>query len=909
MFWTFLPKPTDNNTLRSCGVQYSIINFVTFFSHFKLFLCKQYLAYFNLRPWSGVQAATNLMYTPEAPFNPQGDVLRHYNEKAHDAEYVALQNYGIDDLTPLLPQLAKLKRMRHLNLSGNNLARLPDDLSCLGAVETFDISRNAFNDAESVVAGLYSLPHLLHLKINLPEQEENKLVATLTNVQTINGVILDEDDLDPDEQQRKEEEAAAKVVPPPTSGYSLSTQGVKLSLGYKPWTGKDTERFSKLYEQVGLVSGKVSLPEEYKDFSRTVMSHMRARTTNEADILKLQVHQFNASALLLEFSFDELVRVCSRYGSDVSLAMQMVFENHIHLIRQASVTMAFMQEDRDRRLAAVQEDLQREILLRERTQRAYEANFGATIAGGRMQFSDAEMRKGPAPYGLAQLYPQQNALDMSYTGSPTSRNAATDYSDASHPNSPTRKGNRSRHGSPQNNNKSGFATFVANGTGSIPLPELLHFIKILLKSKAECDEANAMARLPPETLEQHIYTLICSKTHKEEVIKARVQAIYDSIEVNSKTEVAVDVISKVLSGNLEESYIYKHQQLEGLVYDTIRASMAAQEVEQKRLAEQAAAAGGPANAIPLLDGTLDETQVKKVIDLIVPWPVDKRMRLLKVISSQMRRKELEPDRYIIHHAKLASGILRFLLNERLQEVKNVAEQFRVIDSDKSGVIDINHFKHLLMAVFPHLTAKKAQQLAASADPFDNNVVNFNTSVRVVEAYKATEQQENNMALAKEVDAKGANLLYNARREQPPMSTSNVSNMQPLSQTGAAPNHNRISLQHPNTPFNPQGTNAPPSGAHNYASNAQHPAVSPSAAVYRNQPTQQHYIQRSSRSPAPQPFTTQQGVVSTPQQQDDSQQPRGSSNVMDSYPMPRFSPRPQTSDVSNKNHWPSAVARR
>eukprot|EP00744_Colponema_vietnamica_P019503 GILI01027591.1.p1 GENE.GILI01027591.1~~GILI01027591.1.p1 ORF type:complete len:452 (+),score=105.86 GILI01027591.1:148-1356(+) len=396
-----------------------------------------------------------------------------------------------------------------------------------------------------------------------------------------------------------------------------------------------------------------------------------------------------------------------------------------------------------------------------------------------------------------------------------------------------------------------------------------------------------MARLPPETLEQHIYTLICSKTHKEEVIKARVQAVFDSIEAHAKANVLVAVIGKVLSGEVEESYILKHQQMEGVVYDNIHVAMLEREAQMKKVSE-AASATNPSSDIPNQDGTLDEMQVKKIIDLTIPWPMDKRTRLLKAISAQMKRKELEPDRYIIHHEKLGAGILRFLLAERLAEVKPISEHFKSIDHDKVGVIDVSHFKHLLMAVFPSITARRAQQLAVSADPFDNNVVNFNTSVRVVEAFKVAGQQEANATVMKEVVGMKGNVLQQHGHRDVGVNQ----NMSP--QPGVAgqvpPQYasqypaGRISLQ------NPQQANIAANNAGPY--DPQYKDAAPSGSVYQNQPTQQHFIQRSARSPP------RQG--SAPPSQPGSRQP-SASNAIGSYPMPQFA---ATHQPHQQAAWPA-----
>lgn len=67
--------------------------------------------------------------------------LNHNNTLVVDLEYKA-----IDNLAPLIPILARFTKLRELNLHGNRLKVLPDDLSTLKTLESLDISNNMFTN-------------------------------------------------------------------------------------------------------------------------------------------------------------------------------------------------------------------------------------------------------------------------------------------------------------------------------------------------------------------------------------------------------------------------------------------------------------------------------------------------------------------------------------------------------------------------------------------------------------------------------------------------------------------------------------------------------------------------------------------------------------------------------------------
>ena len=99
------------------------------------------------------------------------------------ASYSQLQD--IDSLLPLLQQLAKLK---HLNLSGNDLKALPLNLGVLSSIETIELNDNPWEDLVGVVASLQTLPVLRNLSLNLSTNDEADLVLTsLPRLEYLNG--------------------------------------------------------------------------------------------------------------------------------------------------------------------------------------------------------------------------------------------------------------------------------------------------------------------------------------------------------------------------------------------------------------------------------------------------------------------------------------------------------------------------------------------------------------------------------------------------------------------------------------------------------------------------------------------------------------------------------------------------
>ena len=119
---------------------------------------------------------------------------------------VDLSRHQIDDLGALLPRLAELTQLRRLDLSGNALSHLPQDIGlALPALAALDIRANRFRagGVDDLIPALLSLPSLESLALSASEEEEERVVVALPDLLELNGTPLTL----PEEEEEEEEEA------------------------------------------------------------------------------------------------------------------------------------------------------------------------------------------------------------------------------------------------------------------------------------------------------------------------------------------------------------------------------------------------------------------------------------------------------------------------------------------------------------------------------------------------------------------------------------------------------------------------------------------------------------------------------------------------------------------------------
>lgn len=109
-------------------------------------------------------------------------------EQSPGLDHINLEFSEIESLDPLLPLLIKFTELKELQLFGNRLESLPDDLSQLHNLESLDISNNLIEDVQVILPNLSTLPNLKHLSISLQTEDDEEFISTaLQNLLTLNG--------------------------------------------------------------------------------------------------------------------------------------------------------------------------------------------------------------------------------------------------------------------------------------------------------------------------------------------------------------------------------------------------------------------------------------------------------------------------------------------------------------------------------------------------------------------------------------------------------------------------------------------------------------------------------------------------------------------------------------------------
>ena len=110
---------------------------------------------------------------------------------------INLSSKNIKDSQNIFFSFNEPSKIINLDLSNNNLTKIPDNLNHLKNLEKLDLLNNPFEDYESIGRALSTLPKLIDLKIDLTTQENAFLILSqLPKLLLLNGKSTSDDEDD-----------------------------------------------------------------------------------------------------------------------------------------------------------------------------------------------------------------------------------------------------------------------------------------------------------------------------------------------------------------------------------------------------------------------------------------------------------------------------------------------------------------------------------------------------------------------------------------------------------------------------------------------------------------------------------------------------------------------------------------
>jgi hypothetical protein len=747
------------------------------------------------------------------------------------ASQVSLARMGVRDLEPLLPLLAQFTSLHELDLSNNTLRSLPARLGkALPLVEAVFMAGNPIPSVSTVLPALASLSNLKRLNIDLgSEAQEDQLVVGLPKLEFFNGLNIGDDE----EAEEPSPTAAfeppkvpleapplpkaahtdaavpppAPANPPPPTADGAAEEDDQIR--EIAMTEDDLESVALLFGALKALRGTVA---GVDDAALTVAfdAHVEAVMNSLRDKLEKEANPFVRQAEILQAKHD-LYDIVAAHAAEhaaggsgsrefgavlrkLRAVQRAIVAEFPHVVQD---TVAFGARKLSREQAAtmradskVQElveaasflegELQKKLEGRGDMERRFEAErMHLTTELRKLQEENAELRVALRQLGRGDIVgkqgsPGKSSVASSVTGPPPSTGYAARHA-------ATRETVLGTEATPSHapfvdpgSSATSIATASVSGGAAVvkalTLKQLRTLIEAIYTSKQRFDEKCSKAKLPRETLEQHMYTYLNQTYGLRKLIVEHATAIIRAVNRFSAVDNDVCVFGQILRNEVEEKFVQTQTRLKATVKDLVRVFLkgkfpmktdaAIDELLRRRIATVVFEEEWSDTIRYMYSKSDAEALCRIVKEVIASDPsASNRLRHFNAIrdghdsvaaegaelvgeagvvrkrEARMRaERELHREavtRGAINYSSLLKTMLDFQLRGHQKFLEKFRRVFTLVDSDNNGVLSEPEFRELVKRLDPSKTDKDIGALVSLVDAYGHGHITFSDCVETL----------------------------------------------------------------------------------------------------------------------------------------------------------------------------------
>merc|ERR1712086_1225520 len=267
--------------------------------------------------------------------------------------------------------------------------------------------------------------------------------------------------------------------------------------------------------------------------------------------------------------------------------------------------------------------------------------------------------------------------------------------------------------------------------------QLNDFITELYHSKEKFDAKCRDAKLPRETMEQHLYTYLNQKYGLKSLIIEWASAVMAAVKKFSDEDNDVAVFGRILRNEIDEEFRIVQKQLKDTVAELLRVYLKGKhplksEDEVSKLLNKRIKSfvfeEEWTDIIKYMYNHEDSVNlIMKCKDYIEASQSHHKTQSSRGRGRMTREQESKESGKIMYEDFLKI-LLDFQLKGHEKFLLKFMKLFRQFDKDKNGVINEEEFRQLIIATDPNKTDKEIQDLLNLVDPHNNQQISFSECV-------------------------------------------------------------------------------------------------------------------------------------------------------------------------------------
>ncbi|CAD8081062.1 unnamed protein product [Paramecium sonneborni] len=650
---------------------------------------------------------------------------------------IELEFKQIENLQEFLPLLIQFKNLKELNLHGNRLRQLPDDLSQLKSLETLDITNNMFENLQQVVQSLKTLPSLNHLEIALKSKDEEELI--IENLPQL--VMLNQQPIKIDDQSEQQSDLQSE----------RSASGLEITLQQE-----DLEQMALLHDSIKELRKEDEESEKqissiFENSVKTIMKELQTKLA-----LKTPEHITNLTILkakfnLYEVCFQLFIRYFKLTDKKLEQILTKLHDQHQQIFTDMSNVIMNVKDNQS--IQSIQKKIQEANTGQLYQDKGTEQRLRQELQ--ELQTYNREIEQENKAYlellikfGKGEKIQLNSTINNSNNQQKTDLQNIDNLSQLNYQNNNDKiialnliKPQQTQYASIQNKNNQQQSNVLVQTPQLVKMLTLKQFKDLIIEiyeSKLKFDQKCSDSHLPRETMEQHMYTFLNQKYGLKSLILEWASCIINALKRYGNDDNDVAVFGKILRNECDEEFRFFQVKVKNTILELLKMYLRGKfplktNADIKEMMDQR------------FSSFIFQEEAEDIIKYMYNNQDDSELILKKLkqyfiqptkqVEKRMTREEQfqivnEKEKSKIEFSIFQKVILDFQMKSHEKYLSKFIQHFRQLDQDQNGIIDENEFRQLITDLNIGSNDFDIQRYLNKIDPYNNQQITFSQCVQL-----------------------------------------------------------------------------------------------------------------------------------------------------------------------------------
>ncbi|KAG9392482.1 EF-hand domain [Carpediemonas membranifera] len=256
--------------------------------------------------------------------------------------------------------------------------------------------------------------------------------------------------------------------------------------------------------------------------------------------------------------------------------------------------------------------------------------------------------------------------------------------------------------------------------------QVTDFIQSVMRSKTEYDEKVKTHGLPPETLQEHLFSYLNHRYGLRQLVMDWAASLRHALRQREKTDIECKLFLKMLRNDIDESFYSVVQDLKQSIAELL-ANVIANKFDHRGRHDPAV----ESKLQSRLKGLVPDDEWVEVVRAM--YGHDDCLALIATLKGRSKAATgpANQGKHVIPFAQFISTVLEFQMLGHDRYLMKFRTLFRQFDQDGDGALTTDQFGHFISTVSPDVTQAEVLKFIEASGARQHDKVTFSKAVEVL----------------------------------------------------------------------------------------------------------------------------------------------------------------------------------